>query len=124
MFATGQRCSDQNRLATGEPSIEIEAGPTNAEISASLTDIANLVSVLEHPQLVVHSRLNLCIPIILPALGSRERMSPGACQRMIFSFPRHGVLKLACRSLRAEGMNLFCYVYKRGALTENSDGQH
>jgi hypothetical protein len=32
----------------------IEAGPTNAKISAGLADIANLVSVLEHPQLVVH----------------------------------------------------------------------
>jgi hypothetical protein len=43
-----------NRLAMGEPSIEIEAGPTDAKIPTCLADITNLVSVLEHPQLVVH----------------------------------------------------------------------
>src|SRR6516165_9599367 len=32
----------------------IEAGPTNAKISASLADIPNPVSMLKHPQLVVH----------------------------------------------------------------------
>jgi hypothetical protein len=40
----------------------IEAGPPNAEISASLADIANLVSVLEHPQLMVHIAPELVHP--------------------------------------------------------------
>jgi hypothetical protein len=40
----------------------VEAGPTDAEIPASLADIANLISVLEHPQLVVHISPKLVHP--------------------------------------------------------------
>jgi len=43
----------QAMLPIGGPPT-IETGPTDAKITASLADIANLVSVLEHPQLVVH----------------------------------------------------------------------